>query len=60
MRRNLNRLANRYIDKVIQDQRKLGYSKTVPAKIRKAAVADAELVLRELAQSSRPAKTVTA
>jgi hypothetical protein len=53
LRRDLHALATRYIDEVIKDQKTLGYTAAVPAAARKAAVADAELALRDLAASSR-------
>ena len=51
MTRNLQTLATRYIDEVIEDQQKLGYTKAVRVKARRAAVADAERALRELARA---------
>jgi hypothetical protein len=60
MRRDLHALATRYIDEVIRDQQKLGHTKAVAARTRKAAVADAEVALRELARSSKSTKALSA
>jgi hypothetical protein len=60
MRRDLQAIATRYIDEVIKEQKNLGYTAAVPVATRKAAEADAEAALRELASASDPTKAVAA
>jgi hypothetical protein len=56
MRRDLHAVAIRYIDQVITDQKKLGYTGAVPVATQEAAVASAEGALCELASGSKPSK----
>jgi hypothetical protein len=60
MRRDLHAVATKYIDEVIKDQKRLGYTEAVPVPTRKAAVAYAEIALCELASASDPTKAVPA
>jgi hypothetical protein len=46
---DIRTLAGKYIDEVIEDQVKLGYTEAVAAATREAAIEDAEAALRELA-----------
>ena len=60
MRRDIRALAVKYIDEVIAEQRKLGYTGRVPPETRKKAIADAEAALRYLAASATNAKAIAA
>jgi hypothetical protein len=60
MKRDLQALATKYIDEVIKDQKKLGYTDAVAAATREAAIGGAEAVLGELAASTTDAKNAVA
>ena len=60
MKRDIQALATKYIDEVIKDQRKLGYTDAVAVATREAAIADAEIALGELAASTRDSKRAIA
>lgn len=53
MKNDVKRLAARYIDETIEDQRKLGYTGRVPEVVRADAERHAEQALVDLARSAR-------
>ena len=60
MKRDIQALATKYIDEVINDQQELGYSDAVAAATREAAIADAEAALGELAASTTDSRKAVA
>jgi hypothetical protein len=60
MKLDLHTVATQYIDEVIKDQQRLGYTEAVPVPTREAAVAYVEIALRDLASASDPTKAVAA
>jgi hypothetical protein len=50
--RDIRALAIKYINEVIDDQRKLGYTGRVAREVREKAIADAEAALQDLAATA--------
>jgi hypothetical protein len=58
--RDIRALAIKYVDEVVEDQRRLGYTGRVRAEAREKAIADVEATLRGLAASASGTKRAVA
>jgi hypothetical protein len=60
MKQEIRALAIKYIDEVMDDQRRLGYTGDARPEAHEKAVADAETALRDLAASANDSKKAVA